>query len=284
MNLFVTGGTGFIGSHFVELALQSGHDVTVLRRSSSVYQHIKDDNRPRWITSELDSVRPEDLENTDVFVHLASHSANPPYASLNDCLHWNLMAPLRLFETARMAGISRYVIAGTCFEYGLAGERYRYIPTNAPLEPTQTYPTSKAAASLAFLQWASEFGVSMRLLRIFQVYGPGELHTRLWPALQRAALAGEDFPMTKGEQIRDFIHVSDVARQFLNSCDDLQKANIETREVSHVGSGKPLSILEFSQQWWHEWGAKGRLLVGSLDYRKGEVMRFVPELGKPHMF
>ena len=55
-------------------------------------------------------------------------------------------------------------------------------------------------------------------MRIFQVYGKGEASERLWPSLIRAAKNGDDFEMTKGEQIRDFIDVRKVSEILLNEC------------------------------------------------------------------
>jgi nucleoside-diphosphate-sugar epimerase len=77
----------------------------------------------------------------------------PPYDSLEACLYWNLNASLKLFNQAHHAGISKFLVAGSCFEYGKSGERYEYIPVDAPLEPTKTYQISKAAASVALSGW-----------------------------------------------------------------------------------------------------------------------------------
>jgi nucleoside-diphosphate-sugar epimerase len=65
-----------------------------------------------------------------------------------------------------------------------------------------TYPASKAAASIAFTQWSIENQLKLKYLRIFQVFGEGEAESRLWPSLRKAALSGNDFDMTHGEQIR----------------------------------------------------------------------------------
>ena len=126
----------------------------------------------------------------------------------------NLNAVLELLLNDRISGVKYFIIAGSCFEYGKSGNRYSYIPTDAPLEPSNSYATSKALASIAIRQWAEEHRVALEILRVFHVYGEGELFTRFWPSLRSAALEGRDFPMTNGEQLRDFQPVTSVARVF----------------------------------------------------------------------
>jgi len=85
--------------------------------------------------------------------------------------------------------------------------------------------------------------------------------------------------MTKGEQIRDFINVEDVASKLIKSCMGLTEAKTSSKFlIENLGSGNPQSIYEFSKYWWQKWKAKGDLLVGKLPYRENEVMRFVPEI------
>jgi len=278
MKLFVTGGTGFVGSHFVQQALASGHEVIALRRPGS-QTRIPLEQEPIWIDGVLDGDYTERLQGIDVLVHLASHTPNPPYAPLDECLYWNVYAALKLARQAMAAGVSRYLVAGSCFEYGRAAERFEVITTDTPLEPTLSYPTSKAAASLAFEGFAREHQVKVKLLRIFQVYGEGEQDSRMWPSLRKAALSGADFPMSAGEQVRDFIDVYDVASQFV---DALDFSEVESAQpvVQHVGSGNPQTLLEFANAWWQRWGATGKLMPGAMPYRKNELMRLVPALSR----
>jgi len=277
MKIALTGATGFIGSHFTKQALSAGHSVLAIRRSPTSRPRICLNLQPHWLDRALEEVTAEDLKGCDVLVHLAAHTGNVPYDTLINCLRWNLTAVLALFEQARLAGIQRYVVAGSCFEYGRSGERYEAIPTTAPLEPTNSYSASKAAASIALCQWAKEHGMSLDLLRVFHVFGEGEAETRLWPLLRSAALAGKDFPMTPGEQLRDFIPVEDVAASFLRES-ECQKSHSPNVAVKNIGTGVPQSIREFTEHWWKQWHAKGSLLVGALPYRDGEVMRYVPEV------
>ncbi|SOC80331.1 Nucleoside-diphosphate-sugar epimerase [Salinimicrobium sediminis] len=279
MKIFLTGGTGFVGSHFLCQAMQQGHIIRALKRAPDSKTKIQLKSQPEWIDKSMEDVEEEDFKNCEVLVHLAAHSANFPYDTLENCIRYNVLQPLALFKKAKDAGIKSFVVAGTCFEYGTAGERYDYIPTDAPLEPTNTYSTSKAMATLAFKEFARDKNVSISIQRIFQVYGTGELETRLWPSLKKAALSGLDFPMTKGEQIRDFVSVEEVAGKLIIACDRIKETG-DTFHISiqNLGSGNPQSIYDFSKFWWQKWGAKGKLLVGKLPYRENEVMRFVPEV------
>ncbi|MDP2227553.1 MAG: NAD-dependent epimerase/dehydratase family protein, partial [Moraxellaceae bacterium] len=148
--------------------------------------------------------------------------------------------------------------------------------TDAPLEPTQSYPISKASASVAWTGFGRERHVSVSILRIFQVYGEGEVEGRMWPSLRAAALAGKNYSMTKGEQIRDFIEVGEVAKQFLTEL--AVPALAGEQKIRHIGSGHPQSLRDFAEHWWKYWRAKGRLELGQMPYRANEVMRFVPLL------
>lgn len=312
MRIFLTGGTGFIGSHFLNQALAAGHEVICQRRSPQSQPRVKLVAEPRWLDLPLDVIDAGHFQGADVLVHLASHTPNVPYDTFERCHYWNVMSALRLLERALEAGLKNWVVAGSCFEYGKSGEHYDSIPTNAPLEPVGSYPTSKAAASVATIGLANTTQANLFLGRIFQVFGEGEADNRLWPSLRKAALAGEDFPMTLGEQIRDFIPVEDVAARFLEEAIRLGSAGVASCEsqaesignepaassqpatgeaarqpatrnpqlirIANVGSGRPQSLRQFAEHWWQHWGAKGQLLFGAVPYRENEVMRYVPEV------
>jgi nucleoside-diphosphate-sugar epimerase len=276
MRVFLTGGTGFVGSHLLNELRVRGCEVTALRRPGS-RPRVELSNQPEWIEGAMDELPRGVLRRTDVVVHLAAHSANVPYDSLEACLFWNLQTSLRVVQQAAEEGVARFIIAGTCFEYGRAGERYEFIPTNAPLEPVESYSTSKAAASVALMGLARMAGLSLSYHRIFQVFGEGEAESRFWPSLRLAASRGEDFPMSPGQQMRDFIPVEDVARHFANEL-LLEPPSPGEPLIRHVGTGKATSLLDFARHWWRVWGASGKLRPGAKPYRLGEVMRYVAQV------
>lgn len=276
MKIFLTGGTGFIGSHFINIVHSHGVEVIALRRPGSK-SRVPLMKQPIWVEGSLDGDFTEQLLGVDTLVHLASHTPNPPYDVLSNCLYWNVYASVKLAEQARKCGVDKFIVAGSCFEYGESAGQYMRIPADAPLLPNLSYPTSKAVASMAFSGFASENRIKLQILRLFQVYGEGEQESRFWPSLKKAALAGDDFSMSKGEQVRDFIHVSDVVKEIFRalSFKDAEPGNVV---IKNIGSGTASTLREFAEFWWVKWGARGQIKFGDVPYRKNEVMRLVPEI------
>ncbi len=281
MHIFVTGATGFVGSHFVREAVRAGHAVTALRRLGSL-SRIEAPDSVRWVDAALDGDLSQHLAGVDCVVHLAAHTPNPPYAPLDECLYWNVFASTRLIQAAADAGVRDFLVAGTCFEYGLAAQGQEFVHPATELRPTLTYPISKAAASSALLGLARNRALRMQLLRIFQVYGEGETATRFWPSLREAARSGRDFPMSAGTQVRDFIDVADVSHQFVQALDF---AGVEpgNPHVRNIGTGQAASLMQFAQRWWAQWNATGRLLPGEVGLRPGELARLVANVDDVHV-
>ncbi len=276
MRLLVTGGTGFIGSHFIQRAIGEGNDVICLRRSGSIPK-ISLTKQPKWIDGEYEDDFQDSFRNADLLVHIASHSTNYPYDTLENCLLHNVTRPLAFLQNAKINGIQNFIIIGSGFEYGLSGENFKFIPTDAPLLPQVTYSVSKAVGSLVFAQWALQNKLKLKYLRLFHVFGEGEDESRLWPSLKRAASNGDDFKLTSGEQIRDFTNVSEIAKKILSEVKEFN-VNAGETQIKNIGSNNPQSVKDFSEYWWDHWKAVGKLHFGAKPYRDDEVMRFVPDL------
>ena len=281
MKLFVTGGTGFVGSHFLQQALAAGHDVVAQRRPGS-QPRLPMMREPVWVDRALDQDFMAELSGCDAVVHLAAHTPNPPYAPLDECLYWNVLATTRLLQQAAQQGVRDVLIAGTCFEYGEAARGKDLIHPVTEMRPTLSYPISKAAATTACLGLARQLRLRLQLLRIFQVFGEGEASTRFWPSLREAALRGRDFPMSAGVQVRDFIPVADVAAQFLQA---LKFAVVEPGQphLRNVGTGRGQSLLDFALLWWTKWEATGQLQPAQVGLRAGELERLVADVHAVHI-
>ena len=241
------------------------------------------EKNPKWIVGSLDNVDNNHFINQDLLVHLAAHSTQPPYDNLQNCIRKNVLDPLDLFENAFNAGIRKFLVVGSCFEYGLSANNYQYIPPNAPLFPTDSYPASKAMASIAFIQWAIEKKVSMSIQRLFYIYGDGENDKRFYPSLKKAALNGIDFEISKGEQIRDTCEINKSIKILYKEIKRIIDSKKYDVRISNIGSGENLSIKDFALHLWSELNANGKLKIGSLPYRDREIMRYVPELNEEYI-
>jgi nucleoside-diphosphate-sugar epimerase len=230
----------------------------------------------------LDQSFEKELAGCNALVHFAAHTPNIPYAPLDECLYWNVFAATRLLQQAAAQGVKDVMVAGSCFEYGSSADGLDFVHPATEMRPSLTYPTSKAAATVAFLGLARHLGLRLQILRIFQVYGEGEPESRFWPSMRAAAAAGSDFAMSGGTQVRDFIHVSEVASQFLQAL-DFSLVQPGRPLLRNVGTGKGLSLLEFAHTWWDTWEAKGKLVPGGINQRSNELARLVANIVDVHV-
>ena len=274
MKIFLTGGTGFVGSHFLRSPLARLHEIVALRREGS-FPCLPIPVEPVWLHRALDAITPNDINGCSVLVHLASPGVSPKKASWDELFYWNVTVALQLIEKAKIAGVQRIIVAGTFAEYGRSADRFDPIPPDAPLEPITGYAASKAAACIALSAYAAEHGIELAYLRIFSAFGEGQCEGNFWPALRKAALLGLDFPMTLGEQVRDYVPIEDVVAMFWRACTSAP-LTAGYPLIANIGSGYPVILRVFAEGWWARFNATGRLLVGALPYRQNEVMRFVP--------
>ena len=164
MKIFLTGGTGFIGSNFINKALNCGHEIIAISRNK---EKNKDCDGLIWVHGDLTGDYSVFLSKCDILVHLASYGVIDGSEDLDDYIYWNVEKTFDLCKQAYSASIRKFIISGSCFEYGRSGERYEFIPSSAPLEPITNYAISKAMASILLCGWASNNNVYMNIMRFF---------------------------------------------------------------------------------------------------------------------
>ena len=277
MKLFITGCTGFIGSYVLDSALKAGLEVVATRRSTSTLPVIPLSNEPIWLERTLNSITQNDLNGCDVLVHLASAGVSPKQVSLETMLEVNISNTISLVEMSYRAGVRRFVLAGSCYEYGGSALNYVAIPPCAPLQPTNLYGASKAAGFQLVSTFARIHNLELYYGRIFSAYGEGQYKENFWPSLKYSAIHDLDFHMTKGTQIRDFVPVEDVALKLIEAC---HRTDIQSGEplIENIGSGRSISLHDFAHEEWVRLGATGQIIAGAIPDRPGEIERFVPLL------
>ncbi len=191
--VLVSGARGFVGRHVVARLEADGREVVPIHHA--------------WDRAEdLDA-----LVGDQVFgscIHLGWYAHPSDYLTNVPGNARSLRSSIELAAWLARRGVTRLVVAGTCAEYGDRIGPHR--EDEAP-NPWSVYGATKA--SLRLLLESSMFSDSLSVSwgRIFNVTGPGESEQRLLPFVARSLLAGESVDLSPGEQVRDYLDVSDVA-------------------------------------------------------------------------
>jgi len=274
MNILVTGATGFIGSHLMEKLKRSKFKIFALRRNKNL---PKKNKNIYWINKGLEEVNLIDFKDIEMVIHLASVGVSPKVESIKKLDDINVKESLRLINLANNAGVKRFIATGTCLEYGKEADNWQNIPPNATLNPLCSYSKSKAKSFKLLYEFACKNKIQLFYGRIFSAYGEGQYKKNFWPSMKQAAITGNDFPMTLGNQIRDFIKVEDVVQHLLNA---IYREDVLTGKplVVNIGTGSGQSLKEFAMKEWKNFGAKGELLPGKLDSRINEIKQMVANI------
>jgi len=261
MTVLVTGGAGYIGSHFIYALAEAGESVVVIDNLSTGFANFVPGGVPLITGDAGDENLVESTINdyrVESIVHFAGSVVVPD--SMRDPLGYyrnNTMTTRSLLNAAVKTGVSRFIFSSTAAVYGNPDQVP--VPETAPTRPLSPYGSSKLMTEIMLHDVAAAHGMNYVVLRYFNVAG-ADPHARIGLATvgathllkiaveaatgQRAKIDvfGTDYPTPDGSCIRDFIHVSDLAQAHSAALSYLRGGG---RSVTlNCGYGRGYSVLE----------------------------------------
>ncbi len=247
----VTGGAGFIGSHIVDLLLEKGFEVRVLDNLSGGRLKNLDQHKSNQLLyfynydiTEIETNHPI-FHDVKWLFHLAGIGDIVP--SIEKPLEYfnaNSYGTARIAEAARAAGVEKVVYAASSSCYGLAD-----VPTNelAPINPQYPYALTKYIGELTLFHWHKVYGLPVNSIRIFNAYGPRSRTSGAYGAVfgvfLKQKIAGKALTVVgDGNQSRDFVYATDVAKAFVAAAQ-----TDKVGEIYNIGYGKPRKINELTK-------------------------------------
>ncbi len=287
MKLLVTGGAGFIGSHYVREALSGAYDgladadVVVLDAltyagSRANLAPVEDSPRLRFVHGDICDVDLVDglLGEVDQVVHFAAEShVDRSILGAADFVRTNVLGTQTLLDAAMRHGVERFVHVSTDEVYGSIDTGS--WPETDPLQPNSPYAASKASSDLIALAYARTHGVPVSVTRCSNNYGPYQFPEKVIPLFVTNLLDGGTVPLYgDGRNVRDWLHVDDHCRGI-----ELVRAGGRDGEVYNIGGGTELSNKELTAQLLDAVGADWSS-VRRVEDRKGHDLRYSVDITK----
>lgn len=299
MNLLVTGGAGFIGAHLIrriidEPAVQKLVNLDALTYAGNLSRlnglHAL---HPRYIFEEVDLRHAAEVQRVvqqhDIthVLHLAAEShVDRSIASADIFLQTNVMGTLHLLNACRdhwrdrgsdSTTTHRFVQVSTDEVYGSLGPEDAPFTEDSPLLPNSPYSASKAAADCLVRSYVKTYGFPAIITRCCNNYGPGQHEEKLIPTVLKCLRERRPIPVYgDGQQIREWIHVSDHAKALWQV---LQRGTLG--DVYNIGSGYEQTNLSLVENLCDLWdvtmqfhSGNSRALISRVTDRPGHDLRY----------
>ena len=258
--IFITGATGFIGSHLCEMSVRKGYKVIGFDRynPSNDLGCLKKSKYLNDIDIILGDVRDYDsvfksMKKCDIIFHLAALIGIPySYVSPLGYLKTNVEGTYNVLESAKNLNIKNILITSTSEVYGSAN----YLPMDEehPLNAQSPYAASKIAADQLTISYYKSFNLPVKIIRPFNTYGPRQSNRAIIPRIISQCLTKKNKDITLGnlKPTRDFNYVEDTCRSYFN----ILKSKKLIGQVTNVGSNTSISIKKIANKIMHITGKK----------------------------
>lgn len=278
IEVLITGGNGFIGSHLTRRLVKEGSIVSLIIQPRSNIWRIKDIiSHVRLIKADITDRntlnRVIKKINPKKIFHLAAYvDVGRSFEKSNLVLKVNVEGTINLLRALENINYDCFINTGTCEEYGDGPVPFRESQIVSPVSP---YSASKSAAVLFCSMYYKTQNRPIITLRPFTTYGPGQLNMFVSQVIV-SALQKKDFKMSQGKQTREFNYVTDIVDGYI-------KASITPRAIGKVinlGTGIKYPIRDVAAKIVIMMGSHIKIKFGALPYRSKEIWNLYSDNSK----
>jgi len=274
MRILVIGGNGFIGRHIIKHALKLKWDVTNLNLSSNLSEKSSGlKNVTADITNFIALKKALGVAEFEYVVNCGGYVDHTLFSNGGrSIINMHFIGVINLIELLNRDVLKCFINIGSSDEYGNVAAPQTEMQREEPISP---YSLGKLASThfLQMLHRTENYPVT--ILRLFLTYGPDQDANRFIPKIISGCLKGDSFPVSKGEQLRDFCFIDDVINAIflaLNSSKSLG-------EVINIASGNPVTIKSVVENIQNIIRS-GSPEFGEILYRPGENMQLYADIIK----
>lgn len=284
MNIMVTGGAGFIGSHLVPHLIEKGHKVVVLDNLSiGSKEHVPTEARlivEDILAPDLPQIMQE--EKIEAVVHLAAQTVVSNSLKHPDIdAEQNVLGTVKVLEAARQSGVKRIVFASSAAVYGDVPADQLPITEDTKKEPVSFYGLTKLLGEQYMDMYHKLYGLDYVILRFSNVYGERQGDKGEGGVISIfAKLAAQGMDLTiygDGNQTRDFIYVGDITK-------GISKAIVteNVNESYNLSTQTEITITELAEKIRKVNG--GNIMINHKPARSGDIMKSVLSNEKAYKF
>ncbi len=284
--ILVTGGAGFIGSHLVDELLSRGHSVMVLDNLSSGFRdNLRCHPSLKFVRGNISNLNLVDrlVKNSDMVFHLAEYIPTTKVFGSGHVVKFSVDAPLQDFDTSARGTLvvlnsarkynKKFVFTSTAAVYG---ESNLLLKENTQPMPVSPYGLSKLCAEEYVRLYSRLHNLPASIVRFFNVYGPRQLKYVMYDLMLRIKQNPAHIEILgTGEEMRDFVYVSDAVKALLLIAQD----EFANGEIYNVASGHQTRICELVDALLKTCDTNPKIIFKGSSW-KGDVKHLVADISK----
>tara|TARA_B110000438_G_scaffold277641_1_gene300458 strand:+ start:309 stop:1229 length:921 start_codon:yes stop_codon:yes gene_type:complete len=272
-NILIVGGTGFIGYHLAKKSIAKGWQVTsIATRYPKKIRHL---SKVKYIICDITKKRLLNQSIRKSFDYVVNLGGYVDHSNKKKTLKSHYEGCKNLTEIFLKKVPLAFVQMGSSLEYGNANSPQKENIKCRLKTIKSTYGKAKLLSSIHVINLFKKKKFPSTVLRLYLAYGPQQDINRFLPIIINGCIKNEEFPCSKGVQLRDFIHVQDVVSAIVKSL-----INKNARgQIINIGSGKPRKIRSVIEDV-KKISKGGYPQYGTFKLRKFEILKLYPNIKK----